>query len=177
MKVKEYWRPIIGFEGYYEVSNLGRVRSLDRVVDIPSITRNGQVRHEVRRYKERILKYVYPGYVPYVHIHSAEHKKNAVAVKKLVVDSFFGVNSNLKDLIVHDGNEDNCTFSNILIVGGTKLLVEDSLNRRINEISSQLSKQSVKTLRGQIESGDYFGADKGIYVLIHRLNIFPDMRV
>lgn len=28
----EEWRPILGYEGYYEVSDLGRVRSLDRLV-------------------------------------------------------------------------------------------------------------------------------------------------
>lgn len=28
----EIWRPVVGYEGYYEVSDLGRVRSLDRVV-------------------------------------------------------------------------------------------------------------------------------------------------
>ena len=27
---KEEWRPVVGFEGLYEVSNLGKVRSLDR---------------------------------------------------------------------------------------------------------------------------------------------------
>lgn len=29
---EEIWKPILGYEGIYEVSNLGRVRSLDRVV-------------------------------------------------------------------------------------------------------------------------------------------------
>lgn len=32
MKQEEIWKPIEGFEGLYEVSNLGRVRSLDRIV-------------------------------------------------------------------------------------------------------------------------------------------------
>ena len=26
------WRPILGFEGFYEVSDQGRVRSLDRIL-------------------------------------------------------------------------------------------------------------------------------------------------
>lgn len=31
--LNEIWRPIIGYEGFYEVSNLGNVRSLDRTID------------------------------------------------------------------------------------------------------------------------------------------------
>ena len=30
--MEEIWRPVKEYEGYYEVSNLGRVRSIDRVV-------------------------------------------------------------------------------------------------------------------------------------------------
>ena len=30
--MKEIWKPIDGYEGLYEVSNFGRVRSLDRVI-------------------------------------------------------------------------------------------------------------------------------------------------
>ena len=31
--MEEVWKPVVGFEGYYEVSSLGRVRGLDRYVD------------------------------------------------------------------------------------------------------------------------------------------------
>lgn len=39
--VTENWRPIAGFEGSYEISDLGRVRSLDRAVknSFPGTTR------------------------------------------------------------------------------------------------------------------------------------------
>lgn len=30
MEIKEEWKPVTGYEGYYEVSNLGRVKSLPR---------------------------------------------------------------------------------------------------------------------------------------------------
>lgn len=39
----ERWLPIIGYEGLYEVSDLGRVRSLDRIVS--SITRGSYLKH------------------------------------------------------------------------------------------------------------------------------------
>mgnify|MGYP002523744471 CR=1 FL=1 len=32
MKQKEVWRDVVGYEGYYQVSNLGRVKSLERFV-------------------------------------------------------------------------------------------------------------------------------------------------
>lgn len=38
--MEEVWRPVVGYEGQYEVSNLGRVRSLDRIVK--SRVRSGQ---------------------------------------------------------------------------------------------------------------------------------------
>ena len=56
MKVSEIWKDIIGYEGYYQVSSLGRVRSLNRTVRnhlgftfakgkvLSGIPRNGYIR-------------------------------------------------------------------------------------------------------------------------------------
>lgn len=44
----EEWRPIEGFEGLYEVSDWGRVRSLDRTVEY----NDGRIKH----HKGKILK-------------------------------------------------------------------------------------------------------------------------
>lgn len=45
--LKEIWKPVIGYEGIYEVSNLGRIKSLKRKV---------RCGHWLRTVNERILK-------------------------------------------------------------------------------------------------------------------------
>lgn len=47
MKEKEIWKPVKGFEGYYEISNLGRVKSVDRYVNW-----NGHKRHVKEKIKD-----------------------------------------------------------------------------------------------------------------------------
>lgn len=46
----EIWKPVVNYEGYYEVSNMGRVRRVDRRV-------NTEIRHnETKLWPGRILK-------------------------------------------------------------------------------------------------------------------------
>ena len=47
----EIWKSIDGYEGYYEVSNIGRVRSLDRYVT----TSNGRIHHRKGKIKVQTL--------------------------------------------------------------------------------------------------------------------------
>lgn len=47
MSIEEIWLPVVGFEGRYEVSDAGRIRSLDAVVTRSNgrpCTRKGQIR-------------------------------------------------------------------------------------------------------------------------------------
>lgn len=46
----EIWKPIEGYEGYFEISNLGRVKSLDRYVIC-----NGHPQHIVEKIKKSIV--------------------------------------------------------------------------------------------------------------------------
>jgi hypothetical protein len=48
--MEETWKPVKGYEGFYEVSNLGRVKSLERVVML------GYERKGKRLYPEAILR-------------------------------------------------------------------------------------------------------------------------
>lgn len=62
--MKEIWKPVESFKGYYEVSNLGRIRSLDRVVRIRA-NRKGKEFIYTKKFYGKILKPVYDkdGYV------------------------------------------------------------------------------------------------------------------
>lgn len=77
---QEVWKPIDGFEGLYEVSNLGRVKSLDRYVD------NGH--GSTRLAKGRILKpqLVMGGYLQVVLC--KDGKQTIFKVHRLVAKAF-----------------------------------------------------------------------------------------
>ena len=76
---QEVWRPIDGFEGLYEVSNLGRVRSMDRLV-----TRNG---YTVPR-KGRVLKLKKDKFGYQKIILSKDNKQTTLNVHRLVARAF-----------------------------------------------------------------------------------------
>jgi hypothetical protein len=83
-ETEEVWKPVIGYEGFYEVSNLGRVQSLERYV--PS--RWGTV-----RIAAKILKPVnnHKGY--YQYSLSKDNSVKQPMAHRLVAEAFLGVSS------------------------------------------------------------------------------------
>lgn len=47
--VNEIWRPVVGFEGLYEVSNQGRIKALRK------IRKNGRKQSHIKVYEEKIM--------------------------------------------------------------------------------------------------------------------------
>lgn len=75
--MSDRWKPVVGFEGWYEVSEAGRVRSVDRVV-------NG------KRYRSRLLAHhlAKNGYV-LVDLYQGG-KRTTRTVHSLVAEAFIG---------------------------------------------------------------------------------------
>lgn len=46
----EEWKDVIGYEGLYQVSNEGRVRSLERDIEVMNILFGSQIRHLKEKY-------------------------------------------------------------------------------------------------------------------------------
>ena len=90
---KEYWKPVVGYEGHYQVSNFGRVKSL-------------------KFGKEKILKqYIRGGYY-YVCL-----SKNGIikkySVHRLVAQAFLDNPNNLPQINHKDENKTNNNVDNL----------------------------------------------------------------
>lgn len=96
----EIWKDISNYEGFYQISNKGRVRSLDRTVYF----KNGNHRD----YKGKILKQKYHN--GYAMINLNKNKKmETLYIHKLVAQSFLDNPLNLKVINHKNGIKiDNC---------------------------------------------------------------------
>lgn len=102
---KEYWRPVVGYEGLYEGSNLGRVKSLDRWVKCPNGT--------VRFYKGKILKPRTNGR-GYLQVTLSKNGKiKNFLVHRLVAEAFLQNNDNLPCVNHKDENPQNNNVNNL----------------------------------------------------------------
>lgn len=103
MEFPEEWRPVVGFENLYEVSNHGRVRGKDRMVF--TVARNG--RQSQRLVKGTLRKYSYDrgGYLQ-VSLH-AEGKNCTKKVAGIVARAFIGARPIGADVCHNDGCRTN----------------------------------------------------------------------
>lgn len=103
---QEQWLPVVGFEGFYEVSDHGRVRSLDRIVYF----RDGRK----RRSPGRILKPWHSdrGGYPVVGLKSPNRNRKA-HVHILVLEAFVGPRPDGLACCHNDGNGLNNSLINL----------------------------------------------------------------
>lgn len=162
--MKEIWKDIPGYEGYYQASNFGRVKSMERI----SIRNNGHSEHSVYRTKEKIKKVQKQsrGYSQVVLYKDGVAK--TIRLNTLIARMFVP-NPEEKPYVNHiDGNKDNNRADNLewvtakentahayrtgLLVHYTKtvLQIDDNCNV-VNEYSSlKEAAESVHGSRGNI---------------------------
>ena len=79
--MKEQWKPIAGYEGIYEVSNKGRVKSLDRVVNSARIGFTAKIKGQILKQRAQRDRYYRVGL-------SAHGKTRHYSVHRLVALAF-----------------------------------------------------------------------------------------
>ena len=95
----EIWMPVPGYEGLYEVSSYGRVKSLRR------LSLSG------KRIRERLLKTQRTAGYPSVSMHR-DGMQTRLYIHRLVAAAFLGPCPDDQEVRHLDGNPDNCHVSN-----------------------------------------------------------------
>lgn len=104
--MEEIWKDVVGWEGLYQVSSIGHVRSLDRIV----------FGKHTRRCKGQLLtlRYDKDGYLT-VHCRNITNGKNAMLkVHRMVADAFIPKRDLFRDKIDHiNGKRDDNRVGNL----------------------------------------------------------------
>jgi len=138
--MKEIWKEIIGYEGLYEVSNYGNIKSISRTITKGNITYVT---------KDKLLKQSVDtvGY-PYVNL-SDYKKQKTFRVHQLVAIAFLNHTPNKYDglLVDHiDGDKLNNYLSNLQLVTNRKNSSKDRKNKTSKFTGVSWHKQSNKWL-------------------------------
>lgn len=103
--MEEIWKPVVGYEGLYEVSNIGRVRSLARIVEC-----NGGRK---RKLKTRILRQsCAPSGYYMVTLHKKGKQKSGL-VHRLVCEAFIPKPLGKDEVNHKDENSKNNNATNL----------------------------------------------------------------
>lgn len=104
----ERWIPVVGFEGAYEVSDRGRVRSIPRIV----LRTDGRFLRRQKQY--RVLKTPPAGSGGYPEVHLGYNgRERVVTVHTLVLEAFAGPRPPHADACHADGDPTNNHLENL----------------------------------------------------------------
>ena len=148
----EVWKPVKGFEGFYEISNTGRVKSLERI---------SRRNNKPYKKKEKILTPIPMG--NYLGIQLAINKKHKKRyIHRLVADAFVEPKS---DIVNHkDGNKHNNNANNLEWVTNSENIshaYDNKLNNNYGENSHYCKYPDaiVSEMRRLYKTGEYSQAD------------------
>ena len=105
--MEEVWKDVVGYEGHYQVSNLGRCRSLDRCINHP-ISKNGK-----KMLNGRILSLYKCGSGYLMASFSLDGKRKFEMVHRVVAKAFLPNPDNLPEINHIDEDKTNNCVDNL----------------------------------------------------------------
>jgi hypothetical protein len=102
----EIWKPVLGYEDSYEVSNMGRVRSIDR----EWVQKSKHGTEYIYTKKGKLLK---PGKMKSGHVSVAIGRGHSRLVHSLVMEAFVGERPKGKEVLHNNGVADDNRLENL----------------------------------------------------------------
>jgi hypothetical protein len=113
--MEEIWKPVNGFEDYYEVSNYGKLRSKDRIIYDKNFSKNKKQFLRKRSFKGKELKLIPvcdSGHLA-VNFYKNGRSNGSKLIHRIVAEHFIP-NPNKYPIVDHiDGNPKNNIVSNL----------------------------------------------------------------
>ena len=146
----EVWKAVVGYEGFYEVSNQGRVRSLDREV--------AHWRGGTRWMKGRVRALVKMQARGYLGVHlSREGYSKMHAVHKLVAEAFLGPCPEGMEVAHNDGDPRNPRLENLRYAtrsdNNRDKVKHGTHQKGIRNPASKLTEEDVREIRAALADG------------------------
>ncbi len=139
---EETWQDIPGYEGKYQASTLGRIRSLDRRVPCA---------HGGARFvRGRILKPACTETNPHLYV-SLGHGAPGSQVHQLVARTFLGPQPKGQDVRHLDGDAQNNRVDNLAYGTRTENILD---GYKIGKAWRKLTAEDVQSIRTQIKAGE-----------------------
>lgn len=140
--MSEIWKPVVGFEDRYEVSSLGRVRSLTHTV--PHLRGTRTIPGRVLKPQQQASGHLY--------IKSLGGRRGKIAwIHRLVYEAFVGPIPSRMDIRHLDGNPQNNTPENLAI--GTRVENAHDVYRYGGKYR-KLTRDDVFEIRRRLSAGD-----------------------
>lgn len=141
--MKEIWRDIVGYEGLYQVSNLGRVRSMDRYDNLKHF-RKGKI----------LIQHIYTGYL-YVSL-CKNGKIKMYRVHRLVAMAFIPNPNNLPQVNHKDENKQSNIVENLEWCDARyNMNYGTAIERRSNSNKGKKRSEETRKKIGDAERGVY----------------------
>ena len=112
IKEIEIWKSVVGYEGYYEISNLGNVLSLERVIEYEYKTKSGIIiKRSIKKSKKLKTRIGDVGY--YTTDFQVNNIKQTVCIHRLIAEAFIPNPENKPTVNHKDGIKTNIAISNL----------------------------------------------------------------
>lgn len=153
----EIWKPIRNYESLYEISSLGRVRSLDRIISHVHPRKSSTILRRFKPGKILSASKLKTGYL-FISLHNGTRAKTCY-IHRLVADAFVATIPEGFEVNHKDGNKENNTPDNLEIVTHHENMIHanTALKWQSGERNNQsvLTEDDVRTIRLLAQSQRY----------------------
>jgi len=122
------WKPVRGYESYYEVSNDGEIRTIERIITLPT--------HSYLKKQKLLTQYKDGKGYMHVKLYDGRGKPKSLTIHRIVASAFLDNPNNLAEVNHIDHNKNNNNLDNLEWIS------------RGDNIRHSYSKRDPKTYKG-----------------------------